>query len=114
MNTKLMITAPIQAPSAEVLAELAKHMETADGALHYWDAARQVLLTAIVRDGVLVNWYLEPALNRAEAEARRDQSARETIKCLALLTTLLPPATREALLRDLGQHFGAAAIRAAH
>ena len=81
---------PIQAPSAEIIASLAKVLEaqpTLSGPVFGFDPERKVYLVAVVEQGVVVHWQVECCHDQAEADGLK-QRYRGFVG--DLLKTMLP------------------------
>jgi hypothetical protein len=100
----------IQAPSPTALAELARRIEAdaQEGPCFMWDPAAEVFLTAIVRQGVIVHWQLDPARTKAEADAVRDRQMQAAMMAAMAIVGALPEQLRDEmranLERGLGRH----------
>ena len=93
----------ILAPSAAVLSELARHIEqdNAEGMRFAWDAVHQVFLTVIVQQGLIVHWTVEPARDRAEADAVRQRAVQAAVVSAMAMASTLPDHEREQLQQRL-------------
>ena len=86
----LKVAPPIQAPSANIMAALAKVLEDQpmlSGPVFGFDAERKVYLVAVVEKGVVVHWQVECCHDQAEADGNK-QRYRGYIG--EMLATMLP------------------------
>lgn len=86
----LRIAPPIQAPSADIIASLAKALEvqpTLSGPVFGFDAERKVYLVAVVEQGVIVHWQVESCHDQAEADGLKQRYRGFVCE---LLATMLP------------------------
>lgn len=101
------VTPAIQGPSPEVLAKLLKVIEAKNvdaGPAFCWDPQRKVFVMAVVEQGVIVHWQIEPARDAAEAEALKRKYVFGILTAMCVAADQLPPdqrATLDAMLADI-------------
>ena len=108
MTMKLTAAPTIQGPSEHALAELARRIdaEATEGPCFMWDPINQVFLTAIVQSGVIVHWQIDPARDKAEADAARDRTKQAAVMAAMVISGALPNAQRDELLENLARGMG--------
>ena len=98
----------IRAPSAAVLAQLERHViaNAMDGPTFLWDRGAQVFVTAVVRAGVVVDWQLDPARTKEEADALTDRHLRAALMAAALIAGAVNPVHGVEIDRQIAEAVG--------
>ncbi len=112
MTTSIKAAPPIQGPSAHALAELLRRIEggVSDGPCFMWDPGTLTFLTAVIQSGTVVTWQIDPAPDKAAADALRDRAMQAAVMAAMAISGALPAAMRDELQQTLARGL----VRASH